>query len=654
VPVLAGVGLLLALPAVLALYSGAGSEDRAAVAAAAQEFLDALRAGNGQAVKPLVTAKASAIMAVALPGTAQLRMQLLRPRIDDVVVQHNNAVVHYTLLYEAGTVTIPGPAFRIDRQTLESQIQAIRETSERLAGQRGTLLLQREDGRWRVRGAAFPVSDGPGNPFYWDTDDPAPTSPDQLEAFRAFEELVAVDPRQWEASWKVDLDLKDVPARDALRDLGRGLGLPLVNLPQPFPALDRRVSLQFRGRSRMEAVEEVCRRAGVQPRYDAAGLHVTAGQRASPVAFAGPSLVEVVDVKEFLPQPTGKLMLRAVTGRIPAPGVALFRPEAPLRIDEIAAADGRDLYHAANQPFYKPPASPTRWREGSPFFLGELVVPLKNLLRDLDTVHRVRGRLPLLLPVRVDVIRFDQPVVGIAAQAGDARLTVRQVDIALPAGGPPVGGPAAPATPPVTALAFDAQGLDGRRVKFAAYDALGRKLKCGEPETPRPDLVRLEVPGEPATVVFKVVSLQEVEYAFELRDVPLRQRVPERLEPARFPGREAPVSVEFLAVVRPQERQGPAQAAPAKFPVVRLQLHNHCQKSVERVQLKLNYLDATGRSLKEVARNVATPNAFDGRLAVFESGKPFEVEERDLPDGAVKVAVTVTGVGFADGTAWPP
>lgn len=651
-PVLGGVGLVLALPLVLALISGAWNQDRAAVAAVAQEFLDALHGGNGEALQPLLSARVGPIATITLPGTAHLRLQLVRGRVDSVVVQGNSAVAYYTLLREDGPVTINLPA-PLDDKTLRSQAEAIRTTADRLAGQRGTLLLRREDGRWRVRGVAFPVKEGGEGPtFTWETDDPARLSPEQAEAFRAFEELVAVDPRQWDTSWQVDLDLKDVPARDALQDLARGLGLPLVNPPQPFPALDRPVSLRLRGRSRLEAVEEVCRQAGVQARCDAAGLHVTAGRRAEPVAPAGPFLVEAVEVKEFPPHPTGALKLRCVTGRLPAPVAGLWRTEArPWRIDTVAAADGRDLYHAANQRFYGQ-SSLARGRESTTLSERAWVVPLRNLLRDLDAVHQVRGRLPVALPVRVDVIRFDRLAPGVAGQAGDVRLTVRQVDQVDPgvrAGGPPPAGTAAR-----PALEFDAGGIDGRRLKFAAYEALGRKLACGEPSTPRPDLVRVEVPGEPAAVVFKVVSLQEVEYAFELRDVPLRQRPPQRLEPARFPGHEAPVSVEFLGVVPARDRQGPFLPGPPKFPAVKLRLDNHCQKGVEQVRMKLTYLDAAGRPLKEAARTAATFNEQEGRLRVLEPGKPFEVEEPDLPGGTVKAAVTVTAVGFADGTGWPP
>jgi hypothetical protein len=607
----------------------------------AQEFLEALRGGN-PAAQRLLTTKVSPVATANLPGTEHFRLQFLRGRIDRVVVQHNDAIAHYTLLYEERSPVQTTPAGPLDLMARKNQ-------AAQMDGQKGTLLLRREDGRWRLWGTSFPVEDDrPGPTFDWEIDAGVPLlSPEEAEAFRVFEELAAVDSRQWDASWQVNLDLKDVPARDALGDLARGLGLPLrldglppmIEPPSPS-ALDRLVALQLRGRSRLQAVEEVCRQAGVQPRYDFNDLRITVGQRTGPVAFAGPFLVEAVRVQEFFPHPTGALTLRAVTGRLPAPVAELFHTDArPLRIDAITAADGRDLYHAANQPFYKPLAGPVRGGANNLLPQKEHVIPLRNLLRDLNTVHQVRGRLPVLLPVRVDVIRFDRLAPGVVGQAGDVRLTVRQIN-----SGSGAGGPSQPARP---ALEFDAQGINGKGLTFAVSDALGRKLACGEPQTPRPDLVRFEVPGDPATVVFKVKSLQEVEYPFELRDIPLR-RVAERLEPARFPGHEVPVSVEFLAIVPAQNRPGSA-----KFPAVRLQLHNHCQKSVERVHLRLAYLDAEGRPQKEGERTAAFFQS-DWKLKILEPGKPFEVEEPDLPAGAVKATVTVTAVGFADGTGWPP
>jgi hypothetical protein len=690
--VLGGVGLLLALPAILTAASMVWHRDRAAVVAVTQSFLDALHNDDKQALQPLLAARsglaADANPDLNLPGTLQLRHPFLRARIDGALVQGNNATVSYTLQIEEEPVrvTLPGgrpgldvkltvradepladmPVGPFDTGAVRLQVQAAQQLARKMAGQKGSLSLHRTDGRWLVTGTTFPADEhGQGPSLVWGQE---VVPSEDSEAFRAFKELAAVGPDRGESVWRVDLDLKDVPARNVIQEQARGLGLQLV-VPPALPALSRPVSLRLRGGSRLMAIEDVCRQAGLQMRYGPGALSVSAGRRAGTPAFAGPFLVEAVEVKEFPPNATAALRLRCVAGRPIVPSAGLLGPEAVRwRIDAVTAADGRDLYHAANQPYYNGSANRpfaslfvNQGQRRAGLYEGGWVVPLRNLLRDLDTVSLVRGRLVVALPARVDEVRFDRLALGVTGQEGDVRLTIRRADLGVPAGGPP-GTAAAPrvgtsaeAAGPVRALVeLDAAGMEGKRLLFAAHDGLGRLLRCGTADVPRPDLARIEVTGDPAALVCKVVSLQEVEYPFELRDVPLT-RTPQRLEPARFPGHECPVSVEFLAIVRPGEPSTNQQLfLPRKFPAVRLQLRNHCQKNVEKVRLKLTYLDAAGQPVGEGEKTAATFNELENKLRVIEPGTPFEVEDDGLPAGAVKAAVSVTAVGFADGTAWPP
>lgn len=313
---LGGVGALLALPAVLAAVNVVRHQDRAGAAAAAQTFLDALHDGDAKALQPLLAVRTDAGVPL-LPGAAHLRLPLLRAQIDRVVVQGNNASVDYTLSRVEGPVelSLTGPLSGVsvmvdarenqsaprdfpagkilgalEQKAIQSQVQAAREAADRLAGQKGVLILHRSGDRWYALGMIFPRNErGEGPKFTWEQ---AAVNFEEPSAFRAFRELSALGPGRGESSWQVDLDIKDVSASTVLQEQARELGVPLAALPQSLPALSKPVSFRLRGASRLEAIEEVCRQAGVQVRYGPGSLQVGAGRRAGALAFVGPFLVE--------------------------------------------------------------------------------------------------------------------------------------------------------------------------------------------------------------------------------------------------------------------------------------------------------------------------------------------------------------------------
>jgi hypothetical protein len=90
---------------------------------------------------------------------------------------------------------------------------------------------------------------------------------------------------------------------------------------------------------------------------------------------------------------------------------------------------------------------------------------------------------------------------------------------------------------------------------------------------------------------------------------------------------------------------------------VRVPVHNHCQKDVEGLTLRLAYLDASGRTLKEARHHVAAYDEHADRLqtlvAGYESGF-VTLPDAEIPEKTERITAALTAVEFADGTTWSP
>jgi hypothetical protein len=460
---LGGVGLGLVVPlAPFALQTLLGGEAAAEATATAERFLTALQGDDRATVDSLLLPEARPPGLALRPELSLLRLPFVRAQVNGGTVRGDTADVPFTLHFTPEARPIHLPGLPPGQAQLGDVVNLYRQMSQKVDGQTGSVRLQRVDGRWRVAGLRPPGSAAELGLVTPPTG-PKPPPPGAKE----LEELTAVDPRAFAASWQTDLDVRDRPAGEVLERLARELGLvdveaqnrqarqtvqaltgkpaPEVLFPEPEGAAARqgRVTVRRRSCSRWEAVEDVCRRAGLYPQYTGAAVRYLPGTRPWPAAFAGPFRVQVEDVREFAPSATGTLRLRCAAAGLPAPVLALLRAEGPaLRVTHINAADGRDLYRADVEAAYHPP--PPRAAAPAPGSLYEEPhsVPLKNLVRDLDTLHEVRGQVRVVLPTRVARLRFPRLVPGAAQEDQGVRATLRQVEGALAA------PPRRPAHPP--------------------------------------------------------------------------------------------------------------------------------------------------------------------------------------------------------------
>jgi hypothetical protein len=682
--VLGGVGFGLALPLIWSLVQTRFGGDKVAAATAAEDFLRAIQEGNRDKIQtflPPETPKLEAL--VALQGLTVLQSPYLTFQLGDFTQGKDFPDIPFTLRYAEpeGPVKVPGLVPRDPAEGAQQHQQFLRllqDAAKRLDGHVGTVRLQRAGDRWYVWGVGPPVEKGKPQAIR--------AFGPQKEAPRAdprFEALASLDADHFASSWKVTRDLQNRPAREALQTLARELGLQLAPSGEAEEALGRPVTLKIQDRSRLGAIEEVCRQVGLYPNFTAGGIHLLSGPRPGPVVFVGPFVVEAEPVREFPPHPTGMLRLKCFAAGLPLPVVELMRTTRPvLSIERVTTTAGQDLIRAdypaddrppMNVPFGAPAksSSPTSTYETTETRF------LKNLFRDLDGIHELSGRLRVPLPTRVAILRFDSLTPGAAQEAEGAHMALQQTiptdaSSLAAASAPATGGRGAPAEPSAPSalqleLHFEVAGVDGKRLQWAAYNKQQELLHAGEEHPTGVGSLHLRVPVDTAALVVKVlVETQPVEYEFQLRDIPLQGRPARQLEPLQYPGHAVPVEVECVSIALPGTQQALSTfVLPNRNAgVAKLRVRNHSQKDIETLEMKWAYLDAKGRPLHEaVHRRAPLASLLSEGSNIFQvppmiarghAEVTFPFEDREMPPKTDRITIAVLSVGFADATHWAP
>jgi hypothetical protein len=336
---------------------------------------------------------------------------------------------------------------------------------------------------------------------------------------RAVARLEALPPRRWEASWKADLDVRGQPAGPVLRRLARELGLTVEATPAQRRALERPITLKLRGRSRLELVEEVCRRVNLYPVYQGnvtrtdlpeRTLRLKEGPRPGPVTFAGPFRVSVEDLKQTLPAGTGEMQVRFLAvGLPPAVGLPLSHEKA-FAVKRVAGDKGQDFLD---------PARKLGW-SGTEAYQGLDVteeVALKGLRRGVPVLRTVEGDVRVPVVTRVEVLRFTDPKPGATRKAGDVQVTLRGVK-------PKKYFCNGERQRDDFDFRFRNTGLF--RLEFVGHDARGKLLRTvwnnGAQVTKEEGYHVVGFWGPPATITAKLLAeVQYLDYAFRLENVPL-------------------------------------------------------------------------------------------------------------------------------------
>ncbi len=662
-PVLLAIGLLVLAGLAIGVYRLTRSakerpdpvKDREAARATMTRFLEASRRGDEAAVRELFTDRAR-------PGLQQ-------PGMAAGVLQAR-----------------PGQTFEVGEASISDDTADV-PVVLREAGRedKAVFKLRRQGDTWRIYGVSLQfLPDDPESRMTIDFENPQKLVEDifgkDVEAMGqewmkntqqgfdqaledahkpgprpedlANEALAPIDRAAFERTWKTDLEVKGRPAGDVLKELTGATGVQVAPTPAQARALARPVTLELRGRSQSELIEEVCRQAGLYPVWAeqftptkrVEKLELRPGPRPYPVGFAGPFAVEVESVNEYVPHATGLITFRVRGPALPPVVLRMMRELGPGRnafvITRMASAAGSDLSDAPDGPSMKAGfLQQDRYDR-------ELEFPLKNLLRDVTAVTTLRGVVRVPLPSKVDSLRFESPAPGAVAKFG----TVEVKMIGFNKSQTTFNGKAYPNA----SIRLEYKGVRPDRVRLLAYDAEKKLIAVSATESSGIDMGgtgAFSVQGDPAAFVVKVISAVEyVEYGFALDGLPLpgAAGMPEKLVPVNFTGHDTPVSVEFVRITSPRF------PAKAQFRVV-----NHADKDVRFVGLKLTYLSSSGKVVGEwphasysgptpqdrkEPRFVVTRNA----TALVEMDTPF------LPDGAQSIRTELNKVVFSDATEWMP
>lgn len=610
---LAALLLGIALLSSTAASRAAAAADEAAAEEVARLFLEAGSSSDREAFLGLLTAEARAAMGADESG---------RPGAP------------------------PGP-FTIGRAVVEGELARVPvTTTEGGVEQRAELRMRLEEGAWRVFGVALTIV--PGQPeFFMDFEHPEAVLDVITDAFQegleqAFgelsgstatePELLPVDPAAYESAWRASGAFAATPAAEAMASLAAELGVSADWSNADPAAMERPVTLRMDGMSRMRALEEIARQAGVTPFYRDDVVYLAEGERGLAPAFAGPFLLEVTQVREYPPHATGVLSLELHGLGLPAAALAAVADQSSAFVlEDVTDAGGRSLLDAGAPPMSSGPAV-----SGGAYALS-LEVPLANLLREATSIASIRARFPVAFAARVESLAFSPPRAGESRELGNAALTLASA----PEGGG--GGD----------FEFAFRGVDLDDMEFVARDAAGAAIAAdgrsgmsfGDEGT-----VTLTFGAEPASIEARIVTGRSLlEYEFELGGVPLMAaaEMPAELSPARFEG-EAPVAARVTAV-----------EGDDSFKTLKVEVENRSDKAVRRLEVNLRYLDREGNLLEDWSQDQYGPQEYD------ESGGPpilagagatvmLEFTAFFMPEETVRTEVEVLRVGFADATEWSP
>jgi hypothetical protein len=600
------------------------------------------------------------------------------------------------------------------------------EEKNKQSGLTPEVLLKREQGQWRVYGVSF-------GPFTMNFEEPEKKSfkLDAKATGKAFDDsfgsfgdedkppapppVKSLSIEDFNRSWKSDYRYPNRPAREVLAELAKRGGMKLVEVFRPLKQLDKPVSLDLKDVSLAQAIEEVCRQAGVHAELrpvfrSKSTLAVEPGARSQPPVYAGPFAVAIDSLDVAAKYATGELKLAVAAYDLPA-AVRQMRKEMRgpvLKIDKLAASNGRDV---------RQQQSMSSLYDGS-----QVIIPLKDLLRDVETIT-LTGKVSLPVPVEVKQLRFTELKPGETKSVADVTVTLKnsksetltmlQLEYLKPGSGNIQFTPLDAAGKPLRgwgsgsftigsrvsrevtvngraaslkaelggkAVTFKSlkagqtQQVDGteitlKKVRFTGRHAL--TVEFTNAELKRIFITGLDADGQPlhseGGFGFSSGKIGQIGKTVLGSPKEVVVSVVTRLENVNY-------DVTLKEIPVPNAGQRPLKLAPLQFtgdaPVsleslgfskdrnfakVKLRVKNHSNKDIRRVEMRLHYLDAAGKELKSwPAQADGSFNSRGGRQPVVkEKGTAdLEVTAFFMPEGTKRVTAELQEVECADATGW--
>ena len=485
-----------------------------------------------------------------------------------------------------------------------------------------------------------------------------------------FEALKTLPRDKFDATWKLDRDLRGAAATTAIETLAAELGLS-VDFGGERARLAAPVTRDVRGHSRAAAIEGIAGDLGCHPVFPplhelealgdgalaralgaaAAGapgsggsppapasgrsaavpgaIRFEAGPPAPMVVHSGPLRISVDSVEQDPRYGTGSVeVVTRAYGLDPALAGALAAIEESVTFEAVRDDQGRDLRVEPE----------TRYMGGGRLIRGasedRTTIDLKGLLRDVPRIARISGTQRLVLPRSVVPIELSPLAAGISEKAGKLRYTVRDAG-------------------ETTTVVFSGpeEMISNLMVVGRARDAAGMELAIQHESTTSwhggEAQYQIHCSIAPAVLDLKCITQREVvEFPFAIEGIalPRAHEAPAEIPRLSFAGHGAPVEVRFVEI-RPGE---------GGFPQVVIALANHSNKDAATITARFEYLSAAGAMLEDFPHTLSAPASFDDRRPLIAARQSAEHETTAffMPENTATVRITVETVEFMDAVKW--
>ena len=417
-------------------------------------------------------------------------------------------------------------------------------------------------------------------------------------------EAVTLD--QFNSAWQITLKIENQPAGELLERLVGELGLEFTVGKEQTASLKKKVSLTMTDRSRLEAIDGICRQIEMTPVYSEKRMKLQPGTRTSRVVFSGPFLIEAGIRETRAATASGTLGVYVYSAGLPRTVVELPFTHTVI---EVANSDKDSLQQEKR---IGELMVTQRW---SKVLASRKTVQLKNLLRSVKAISLLKGKVASLVPTGVARFTFDEFETGIEKKSGEASVKLTKAD--------------------GRRFTFQFKGFRLRDKQMIGYD------KNGKPVEERggfgsANSYQKIYRTPPARIEFRVItSSVSIVYPYEIKDIviPNSAQMPERLAELEIEG-ESPVTLKFVKL-----------AGDKNFREVIFRVTNHTNKLVEEIDLEVKYLNASGKVLKETRSSLGDE---------VPAGDELECEFNAffMPKETTAVEATVSKITFADASVW--
>lgn len=499
------------------------------------------------------------------------------------------------------------------------------------------------------------------------------TEEEIAEKKKRYDAIRALSNDEYESTQKNAVDYRGKTAGDALADSAEGLSLTIHGVGFESE-LQQEVTVSVEGLSRLQAIESICEQLGLYPVFpdmndymggfggamvsalaegmetmlaetlgglpdDAQAIEAPAepatnaiqfakGPRPYPIAFNGPFLFEITELKENAPVPTGRIQMTVRSYGLDVGLLTLLQGlNDALLFDGLVDAQERSLIE--ENVFYLSSGDVTGKAYSDSYGLG-----LINLIREVTEIKRFSGKQKLVVPSIVEEVVFDGVEEGQTKNLGDLVLEVKGVG-----------------THTRIEIVGPESSTENLLVQFWAEDADGASLGITFENTSRwqPGKVQAEINTQspPHTVRLKLVTeSQALEFPFSFEHIPLEKyaQTPERIEELNFGNHETPLTITLKEIT---DRD-------PSFAKVDLNIVNHSNKDVLNVSTNMEYLDASGTKLEDFPTMVTGPFTSEGtQTLVGKNGTSTQESTAfNMPEATKDILVVVQRVQFLDGTKW--